>query len=491
MAMSVNSFEYSVFGNKPAVMADIAFDSAYITGGEPLDYSTLFGVHELHLMQFETKAGFTFEYDYTNKKIKAFTAAPPIVYDEKQLADINYQVTLDYPAAYIFNVCSSGDNLAMRSTGIAYANLAASQCCLTSKMAAGVRTVLTVAPVTLVSNGVFTGNATGWTAAAGWAYDTNNVTHGSNGTGTLAEDAFGAVVGRTYQVTYTISGWTVGSVTPSLGGVTGTAVSANGTYTERFLATSTAGLAFTPTNTARFTIDTVIVQDMVVYTSYVTQAWKDVWDNLVQDESVTLASGATANLANTVLAVMYADQITATAGKLLLIDEDDTAASGEVAIYFGVATAQIKACNAANDAKVAKITYIKKPSAGFLATRAFYNEAAAKTGSDPYVNTFDYPILLWGYGGQFPVNGGATQVLVEYAATPAAGEVVFDWYTPGIRGAAAPAAGTAVGLKSNLTGTAAGVWGTVGEIQGLVPLEVRSGVDLSGLSSVKLILIGK
>lgn len=489
MALTVTNKDYSVFGNKSVVVADVAFDSSYAFGGETLAIAADLGLHTVDMALIEPKNGYSFTYDRANNKIKVFHAAPPIVYDEKQVADSNYQITLDYPAAYIFNVCGPGDNLAMRSTGIAYASLAASQCCLAAQMAAGARTTLTVAPVTLVSNGTFTGNATGWTAAAGWAYDTNNVAHSSNGTGTLAEDAFAAVVGHTYTVTYTISSLTVGTVTPSLGGVTGTAVGADGTYTERFTATSTAGIAFTPTNTARFKIDTVIVQDMTIFTSYVTQAWKDVWDNVVQDESVTLATGSTSNLANTVLAVMYADQITATATKLILIDEDDTAASGEIAVYFGVATAQIKATHSDQNAKVAKITYIKKPSSGFLATRAFVNESATKAGGDPYTNTFDYPILLWGYGGQVPINTGTTQVLIEYAGTPAAGEGVIDYFTPGIRGAAAPAAGTVIGVKSNVTATGAGVWGVVSEIQ-TVPLEVKNGENLSALSSVRIILIG-
>lgn len=491
MALTIHSYEYSVFGNKPIVIAAFSFQSSYSFGGEELDYKTLFGLNNVHAVLIENKAGFRFEYDNQNKKIKAFMYAPPIVYDEVQTADVNYNITLDYPPAFIMNVCGPGDNLAMRSSGIAYASLSASQCSLTAQLSFGSRATFIVAPVTLVSNGTFTGNATGWTLASGWQYSSNTVLKNGNGTGTLAEDAFAAVVGHTYQVTYTISSWTVGTVTPSLGGVTGTAVGADGTYTERFTATSTAGIAFTPTNTARFTIDNVIVQDMTIYTTYVTQAWKDVWDNLVQEESVTLSSGGTANLSYTPIAVMYADQITATAGKLILIDEDDTAASGEVAIYLGASTAQIKATHADQNAKVAKITYLKKPTSGFLANRYFKNETATKAGSDPYTNTFDYPLLLWGYSGQVPVNTGTTQVLIEYSGTPAAGEAVIDYFTAGARGAGAPATGFVIGCKSNVTMTGAGIWGDPRGIPGLIPLQVKNGENLSSISSIRMLLIGR
>jgi len=83
----------------------------------------------------------------------------------------------------------------------------------------------------------------------------------SNGTATLSQSV-SLSLQREYLLTYTISARTVGSVTPTVGGFTGTARSANGTYTERFVATTSAALTFTPTNTARFTIDTVSLKPL-------------------------------------------------------------------------------------------------------------------------------------------------------------------------------------------------------------------------------------
>lgn len=119
-------------------------------------------------------------------------------------------------------------------------------------------------------NGSFTGSATSWTLGTGWAYSSNTVVKNSDGTGTLSQTYVGSqpystlvAIGQLHALTFTISDWTVGSVTPSLGGVTGTAVSANGTYTQYFLATTEAIPTFTPTNTSRFTIDNVSMKQVL------------------------------------------------------------------------------------------------------------------------------------------------------------------------------------------------------------------------------------
>lgn len=112
-----------------------------------------------------------------------------------------------------------------------------------------------------VSNGTFTGSASGWTVGSGYTYSSNTVVHSSNGTASLQQNV-SVTTGRIYTLTYTISAWTVGTVTPSLGGTTGTAVGANGTYTERLTAVSTGNLQFNPTNTSRFTIDNISVKEL-------------------------------------------------------------------------------------------------------------------------------------------------------------------------------------------------------------------------------------
>lgn len=119
----------------------------------------------------------------------------------------------------------------------------------------------------LTTNGTFTGNATGWTLNTGWAYNSNNVIKNADGTGTLTQ-SITVVAGKLYQVTFAISSWTVGTVVASLGGVNGPAVllstaTTSQTITQFFLATNTNTIAFTPSNTARFVIDTVTVKEVL------------------------------------------------------------------------------------------------------------------------------------------------------------------------------------------------------------------------------------
>lgn len=126
-----------------------------------------------------------------------------------------------------------------------------------------------------VTNGTFTGDASGWTLNSGWAYNSNNVRHTGSGTGTMEQDigvtAADIRIGRRYSVTYTISSYVAGNVTVSLGGGTGQARSANGTYTEIFTPSSTAVLAFTPASSADLIIDTVIAGGEEPYETIISQ----------------------------------------------------------------------------------------------------------------------------------------------------------------------------------------------------------------------------
>jgi predicted lipoprotein len=110
-----------------------------------------------------------------------------------------------------------------------------------------------------VTNGSFTGSASGWTLGSGFAYSSNSVSKTSNGTAGLTQ-SIGTILGEEYLIVFTISNYTAGTVTPVLGIVSGTAVSANGTYSQRIVPTNTGALAFNPSNTARFTIDSVSVK---------------------------------------------------------------------------------------------------------------------------------------------------------------------------------------------------------------------------------------
>jgi len=120
-----------------------------------------------------------------------------------------------------------------------------------------------------VTNGTFTGNATGWTLGTGWRYLNNQVEKYTTGTGTFSQNV-NAVVGEYYLLEFTISGLVIregeisDKVTPTLGGVTGDAVFYDGTYKQHFKATSTGNLIFsTNQTTSRCVIDNVSVKRII------------------------------------------------------------------------------------------------------------------------------------------------------------------------------------------------------------------------------------
>lgn len=109
----------------------------------------------------------------------------------------------------------------------------------------------TISATELVTNGGFTGNATGWTLGTGWSYGTNNIvcTLGAGVEGTLSQNV--NVVSDNYYLLewyQTNSIDTNGQITPSLGAVIGGKHSSGTTlqtYTTIFKATATGSLPLT------------------------------------------------------------------------------------------------------------------------------------------------------------------------------------------------------------------------------------------------------
>ena len=126
---------------------------------------------------------------------------------------------------------------------------------------------------TRLRNGNFqSGDATGWTCGAHWAYAaTNKITRTQFAdTETLSQANLDILAGVPYKLTYTIAGSAgAGTVTASLGGATGTSNTANGTYSDILTPTTTGGtLSFTPTsnNIALDILDVTLVPMYPRYT---------------------------------------------------------------------------------------------------------------------------------------------------------------------------------------------------------------------------------
>lgn len=82
----------------------------------------------------------------------------------------------------------------------------------------------------ILTNGEFTGNATGWTLGAGWAYSGNGVV-GTTSSGDIFQlKSFNGL--RVHKVTVIVSGITTGTVTPQIRDIVGTPISTNGTHTQ-------------------------------------------------------------------------------------------------------------------------------------------------------------------------------------------------------------------------------------------------------------------
>ena len=96
-----------------------------------------------------------------------------------------------------------------------------------------------------VTNGQFATD-TVWTKETGWTIAGGVATHAAGSTlGTLSQDTV-EVAAEIYKVIFTVLSQTAGSVTVSIGGVSGTLRNTNGTFTEYITATGTGNLTFTP-----------------------------------------------------------------------------------------------------------------------------------------------------------------------------------------------------------------------------------------------------
>jgi hypothetical protein len=78
------------FLNVNAVIADIALDSSYPTGGEAISASQ-FGLNSIDFVMPSFSAGYDAEYDHANKKLKMFTAGSEVT-DTTDLSAVTVRV---------------------------------------------------------------------------------------------------------------------------------------------------------------------------------------------------------------------------------------------------------------------------------------------------------------------------------------------------------------------------------------------------------------
>lgn len=78
MALTVTRETVTLAGNLYRVIGTLAFDSSYPTGGESLTAADI-GLAQLRELELKPLSGYTFQWDKTNNKVKAYAGATPFV----------------------------------------------------------------------------------------------------------------------------------------------------------------------------------------------------------------------------------------------------------------------------------------------------------------------------------------------------------------------------------------------------------------------------
>jgi hypothetical protein len=102
-----------------------------------------------------------------------------------------------------------------------------------------------------ITNGSFTGAATGWTLGTLWTYGSNKVTKAAGGVGTLSQAAAdmvsAPVIGETYLLSLGVDGISGENFIPSVGGVSGIPIGVDGDNIQQYITAADAtGVVITP-----------------------------------------------------------------------------------------------------------------------------------------------------------------------------------------------------------------------------------------------------
>lgn len=167
-----------------------------------------------------------------------------------------------------------------------------------------------------VTNGTFASD-TGWTKGAGWSIAAGVASATTASSDLSQTSAITLIQGYTYTITYTVTR-SAGTVTPSVGGTSGTARSSSATFTETIVAGSTQILAFTGAGFTG-TIDNVSVTAWTLGTGWTT------------DGSTAIATGAI----STALSQTANPAYPIVQGQAYLVTYTATRAAGTITVSLG------------------------------------------------------------------------------------------------------------------------------------------------------------
>lgn len=116
----------------------------------------------------------------------------------------------------------------------------------------------------LVTNGDFNGSAAGWTLGATWSYNADHYMDSNDTVGSFLTQSIPAInEDECYVVVFTVTNYVSGTLTPQVGGVGGTGVTANGVYRQVIVAGNSGELRFAATgNPNEFSLSNVQLYSM-------------------------------------------------------------------------------------------------------------------------------------------------------------------------------------------------------------------------------------
>ena len=133
----------------------------------------------------------------------------------------------------------------------------------------------------IIANGNFDEDSS-WTKGAGWTIGSGKATH-AGGAGDLSQLATLALTSY-YEIIYTVTGRSAGTITPKAGTAAGTAQSTNDTFEERLTCAGNTNLVFSANAAFDGSVDVVSV------TKILTEYWLYINSAVVQDKGIVKRS---------------------------------------------------------------------------------------------------------------------------------------------------------------------------------------------------------
>jgi len=185
-----------------------------------------------------------------------------------------------------------------------------------------------------VTNGTFS-VGTGWTLGTGWTIAGEKAVGAAGVESELKQTITGLDEGVVYEVKFTVSDRTAGTVMPSIGGTDGTTTGADATYTQRIACGATTVLSFTKSSIFDGKLDTISCREInpttriIGFQFSITQAYILVFTDqnlrIIKDHSLVSDGGEVVEVSTPYLADdLFELQTTQSADVMTIVHADYT-----------------------------------------------------------------------------------------------------------------------------------------------------------------------